>query len=257
MQRDFPITSRVLKVFNRNFMVFRKTWTANIMFNFIEPMLYLSAMGLGLGGLVGEINGLPYIQYLAPGLVASSAMWAAAFECTYDSFVRMSIQRTYHAIMATPITVEEVVVGEMLYGIFKSVLYGSVILLVLLALGLVASPLALLAPLVLVAGGLIIAELGMLWTSLAPRIDSFNYFFTLIISPMFLFAGIFFPLAGMPGWVAKLAWGTPLFHMVKLIRALVLGRMEAGLWISAVWLLVVGSLLFYPPIYLMRRRLVH
>ncbi|WP_258359362.1 ABC transporter permease [Moorella sulfitireducens] len=249
------ISYRAWKVFWRNFVVFRKTWLTNIMFNFLEPLLYLAAMGYGMGYYIPAIEGMSYLQFLAPGLIASSAMWATCSECTYDSFVRMKFQKTYHAIVATPVSLDEVVVGEMLFGTFKSVLYGTVILLVIFLLGLVQSPAALLVPPVLVLCGFVFAELGMMWTGLVPKIDTFSYFFTLIITPMFLFAGVFFPLDAMPVIVRQLAWLIPLYHVVELVRSLVLGQLSPGLLVHAAWLVVFIAIFFYPPLYLLRRRL--
>ncbi|MEW8958314.1 Inner membrane transport permease YadH [Moorella humiferrea] len=249
------ISYRVWKVFWRNFVVFRKTWMTNIMFNFLEPLLYLAAMGYGMGYYIPDIKGMSYLQFLAPGLIASSAMWATASECTYDSFVRMKFQKTYHAIVATPVSLDEVVVGEMLFGTFKSVLYGTVILVVIFFLGLVPSPAALFVPLVLVLCGFIFAELGMIWTGLVPKIDTFSYFFTLIITPMFLFAGVFFPLDAMPAVVRNLAWFIPLYHVVEMVRPLVLGQVTPALIGHALWLLCFAAVFFYPPLYLLRRRL--
>ncbi|WP_406678208.1 ABC transporter permease [Neomoorella carbonis] len=249
------ISYRAWKVFWRNFVVFRKTWLTNIMFNFLEPLLYLVAMGYGMGHYIPAIKGMSYLQFLASGLIASSAMWATASECTYDSFVRMKFQKTYHAIVATPVSLDEVVVGEMLFGTFKSVLYGTVILLVIFLLGLVQSPAALLVPLVLVLCGFVFAELGMIWTGLVPKIDTFSYFFTLIITPMFLFAGVFFPLDALPLIVQRLAWLIPLYHVVELVRPLILGQLSPGLLLHVAWLVVFIAIFFYPPLYLLRRRL--
>ena len=251
-----PLTRLVWRVWWRNLLVFRKNWKANIMFNFVEPVFYLLAMGYGLGSYVQAVGGLPYLHYLGPGLVASSAMWATAAECTYDSFVRLHYQKVYDAIIATPVSVEEVVVAEILYGAFKSVLYGSVIVVVLFFFGLVHSPWVLLVPAVLVLVGLVFAELSMIWTSFTPRIETFNYFFTLIITPMFLFAGVFFPVEGLPAFVRAVSWFTPLYHAASLTRALILGRVGADLWTHFAWLAVAAILLFNPPIRLMQRRLI-
>lgn len=248
------LSTRVWKVFWRNFVVYRKTWLANIMFNFVEPLLYLGAMGWGLGNYIPSIQGMSYLQFLAPGLIASSAMWATASECTYDSFTRMRYQKIYHALVVTPISLDEVVVGEILFGTFKGVLYGSVILLVIFILGLVPSAWALLVPAVLVLCGLAFAELSIIWTGLVPKIDTFSYYFTLIITPMFLFSGIFFPLDTLPHPARQLAWCIPLFHVVELLRALTLGQVSGYLWVHVLWLAAFIVFFFYPPIYLLRRR---
>jgi lipooligosaccharide transport system permease protein len=259
VSNSFPYSNfnqYAFRVFRRNLTVFTKTWKTNIFFNFFEPLLYLAAMGWGLGSFVGEINGLSYIQFIAPGMIASSAMWSSSSECTYDSYVRLHYQKTYHAIVATPVQIDEVVVGDMLTGVFKSVLYGSVILLVITLLGLVPSLWALAVPLVLVLCGFVFAELGMVWTGLVPGIDSFSYFFTILITPMFLFSGVFFPLEALPETVRILAWFLPLYHIVILLRSLVLGVVTPALLLHAAWLIVFIVALFPLPLYLMRRRMV-
>ncbi|MGB9662759.1 MAG: ABC transporter permease [Moorellaceae bacterium] len=253
---SLQLSRRAWKVFWRNFVVFRKTWLSNIMFNFIEPLLYLGAMGLGLGNYIPSIHGMSYVQFLAPGLIASSAMWATASECTYDSFTRMRYQKIYHALVVTPISLDEVVVGEILFGAFKGVLYGTVILLVIFLLGLVNSAWALLIPAVLILCGLVFAELSMIWMGLVPKMDTFSYYFTLLITPMFLFSGIFFPLDSLPYLAQQLAWCIPLFHVVELLRALTLGQVSLHLWSHILWLLAFIVIFFYPPIYLLRRRLL-
>lgn len=251
------LSRRLFKVFWRDFIVFRKTWLTNIMFNFLEPLFYLLAMGYGLGHYIPSIKGMSYLEFLAPGLIASSAMWAAASECTYDSFVRMRFQKTYHSIITTPLSLEEVVAGEMVFGVFKSVLYGSVILVVITVLGLVNSLWALFVPVVMILCGLPFAELGLIWTGIVPKIDTFSYFFTLLVTPMFLFSGVFFPLDSMPGFVQKVAFFLPLYHIVELTRALVLGHVGWDLLGHVIWLFSFSALFFYPPLWLMRRRLIY
>ncbi len=239
----------------RNIVVFKKTWLNNITFYFVEPLLYLSAMGMGLGAFIGEINGTSYVQFIAPGIIASSAMWTAASESTYGSFVKMHFQKIFHAMVASPINIEEVVVGEILYAVFKAVIFGSVILLVISVFGLVLSPWALLTPLVLVLAGFVFALLGMIWTGLVPNIDTFSFFFTMVITPMFLFSGVFFPIEGLPAFVEVIAWFLPLFHVVVLLRGLVLG--EVGLFLlTHVAVLFFTILILFPiPQRLMRKRL--
>jgi lipooligosaccharide transport system permease protein len=246
----------VWRVFQRNLLVYRKTWKVSLSFNFFEPLLYLGALGFGLGAYVQQMEGVPYLYYLAPGLLASSAMFATTYECTYGSFVRMAYQKTYHAMLATPASIEDVVAGELIYGAFKSVLYGTVILLVVAALGLVASPWALLVPPVLAVSGLLFGALSMIWTGLVPNMDSFNYFFSLIITPLFLFSGVFFPLAGMPTFVQQAAWISPLYHVVNLTRDLVMGNPGVHLIGDLVWLLVAVIVVLPAPVFLVRRLVI-
>ena len=251
-----PLNRWALKVLNRNLVVFKKTWPTSIAFNIVEPLLYLAALGIGLGVMIEDFEGMTYTQFIAPGIVATSAMWASAAECSYDSFVRMHFQKIYHAIVATPINLQEVVVGELLYGTFKSVLSGTVILIVIAALGLVLSPWALLVPFVLVLNGLVFAQVAMIWTGIVPKIDNFAYFFTLIVTPMFLFSGVFFPMDVLPEIVQTLAWLLPLYHIVVLLRSLTLGTVGPELIIHLLWLLVFIAAIFPLPQMLMHRRLI-
>lgn len=244
------------QVFRRNLLVYLKFWQSSVMFNFIEPLLYLGALGIGLGVYIPHVEGMSYLEFIGPGILASSAMWATSFECTYGTFIRLQVQRIYHATITTPVSLDEVVMGDIVFGIFKSVLYGSVILLVLLLMGLISSPLALLVPLVLLLSGLVVAQLSMIWTSLSPNFDHFAYYFTLFLTPMFLFSGVFFPIDNMPLFVQRLAWLTPLFHSVELCRGLISGELPVYFWLNITALALLAAVLFLPPLALMHRRLV-
>ncbi len=246
----------VLKVFQRNLLVFRKTWRSNIMFNFVEPVLYLWALGFGLGMYVTRINGLSYIEFLAPALIASSAMFSTTYEMTYGSFTRMGFQKTFHGMVATPVSMDDVVMGEILYGTFKGVLYGMVFFAVVALFGLVKSPWALLVPIplaLMVAG---FSILSMIWTSIAPNYDSFGYFFTLLISPMFLFSGVFFPVENLPPGIGFLPWFTPLYHAVEVIRPLVLGQVSWSMLYDLGWLAAFGALTVRLPMVMVKNRLI-
>ncbi|MGQ9823468.1 MAG: ABC transporter permease [Desulfotomaculales bacterium] len=243
-------------VFRRHLTVYGRSWKVNLSFNFFEPLLYLVALGIGLGYYVQPVEGLPYLSFLAPGLVASSAMFATAYECTYGTFVRMEFQKTFQAMVATPVSIDDVIAGELLYGTFKSVVYGSVIIVVIAFLGLVKSPLVLLVPLVMVLCGVLFGSLSMIWTGLVPNIDSFNYFFSLVITPLFLFSGVFFPLSGLPSLVQAVAWFSPLYHLANLTRGLVLGAGGLRLVGDFCWLLVAAILLLPFPFFLVRRLVI-
>jgi len=243
------------RVWQRNFIVYTKLYKSSIAFNFVEPVLYLVAMGLGLGGLVKEIDGVPYIKFIAPGLIASSSMFAAASECTYATYIRMTYQKTFDAILATPVNLNDLVAGEMLWGATKSAFYGSIITLVIFLFGLVDSPVVILALPVLFISGLIFAEISVVTVAIVPGIDSFSYFFTLLLTPSFLFSGIFFPLDTLPPVVQKIAFFTPLYHLVNICRAFSAGEIYSVRW-DILWLIVVAALLAPYPFRLMRRRMI-
>jgi len=246
---------KAFRVWQRHATVYTKLYKSSLALNFVEPVLYLSALGLGLGAFVKEINGVPYINFIAPGIIASSSMFAAIYECTYGTYVRMTYQKTFDAILATPVNIDDLITGELIWGATKSLLYGAIIIIVISGFGLVDSPLIILAIPVLFLSGLIFAEISVLFVAVVPGIDSFNYFYTLLMTPMFLFSGIFFPLDNLPAVVSKIAFFTPLYHLVNICRALSQGNLSACRW-DILWITVVVILLAPYPFRLMRKRII-
>ena len=260
-----PSPRGAFRVWQRNVTIFRKYWKSIMFPNFIEPLLYLAALGLGLGAFIqqGGINGQSYIQYIAPGLLASNAMFAASFESTFNTFIRLKIGRIYDAIVSTPVNAEDVVAGEYLWAGTRAALYGTAFLGVLTFLGfalspealLVSSPWALLIPPVLLVVGVMFSVMGTLFTSLIESIDLYSYYFTLVVTPLFLFSGIFFPIEDFPSPVPEIAWFTPLYHAVNICRSLAIGP-SPGVLVDVAWVLVFTGVLALLPIQLMRRRLI-
>ena len=243
------------RVWQRHWTVYTKLYKTSFALNFIEPALYLVAMGFGLGAFVQEIHGKPYINYIAPGIIASSSMFAAVYECTYGTYIRMTFQKTFDAILATPVNLDDLVAGELVWGATKSVIFGVTITIVISLFGLVDSALILLAIPFIFLCGLIFAEISLIVVALVPGIDSFSYFYTLFMTPLFLFSGIFFPLESLPHAVTIIAWFTPLYHLVNICRALSAGAFSGALG-SMLWIVVV-VLAFAPiPFRLMRRRII-
>jgi lipooligosaccharide transport system permease protein len=254
MDKTLNITN-AFRVWQRHFTVYKKLYKSSIAFNFLEPVLYLVALGLGLGAFVREINGVPYINFIAPGLIASSSMFATASECTYGTYVRMTYQKTFDAILATPVNINDLVAGELMWGATKSAFYGSIIAVVISLFGLISSPAILLIVPLLFISGLIFAETAVIATALVPGIDSFSYFFTLLLTPSFLFSGIFFPIETLSPIVAKIAFFTPLYHLVNICRAFSAGALNT-VTLDIVWLVAVAALLAPYPFRLMKRRII-
>ncbi len=246
---------RAFRVWQRNFTVYTKLYKSSIALNFVEPVLYLSALGLGLGAFVKEINGVPYIKFIAPGIIASSAMFAAVYECTYGTYVRMTFQKTFDAILATPVNIYDLVAGELMWGATKSMLYGTIIMIVISLFGLVDSPTIILTIPILFISGLIFAEMSIIAVATVPGIDTFNYFYTLLMTPMFLFSGIFFPLDNLPAIVSKIAFFTPLYHLVNLCRSFSSGKISGSVSDIA-WIFVAVIILTPYPFRLMKRRII-
>jgi lipooligosaccharide transport system permease protein len=266
------LTYRVWMVWRRNFDVFLKTLHLNFLPTIMEPLLYLAAFGVGLGALItGAVQGGTYLQFIAPGLISITTMYGGFFECTYASFVRMYFQKTFDAIIATPVSVEEVIAGELLWGATRGAINGTIVLVVVAVYdavfhtGLIASPWALIIPVVAFFGALLFASLGMCFTAWSRTIDYFNFPIFLFITPMFLLSGTFFPLSILPGPLQVTALSVmPLTHLVNLIRSLMSGAVTSYLglspeviWVLAlVWIAVVTVLFFLLAIHLMKRKLI-
>jgi lipooligosaccharide transport system permease protein len=246
---------RAFRVWQRNFTVYTKLYLSSLALNFVEPVLYLAALGLGLGAFVKEINGVPYIKFIAPGIIASSSMFAAIYECTYGTYVRMTYQKTFDAILATPVNVDDLIAGELMWGATKSVIYGTIIMIVISAFGLVQSSLVVAVIPLLFISGLVFAEISLVFVAIIPGIDSFNYFYTLLMTPMFLFSGIFFPLDNLPPVIIKIAFFTPLYHLVNICRSFASGQMAASVK-DMIWILFIVILLAPFPFRLMRKRIM-
>ncbi len=246
---------RAFRVWQRHFAVYTKLYKSSIALNFVEPVLYLVALGFGLGGYINEIHGKPYINFIAPGIIASSSMFATVYECTYGTYVRIFFQKTFDAILSTPVNIDDLVAGELMWGATKSTLYGIIIIGTISAFHLVDSFFVLLTIPVLFLSGLIFAEISLICVALVPGIDSLNYFYTLFMTPMFLFSGIFFPLDTFPAFVGKIAFFTPLFHLANVCRALAAGNPEGALE-GVVWILVVVVLLAPFTFRLMRKKII-
>lgn len=244
------------RVWRRNLRVFGKVWKGALLPQFFDPLFYLLAMGFGLGTYLARVEGIPYEQFVGPGLVASAVMWAASFETTWNIYFRMEETRLYDAVLTTPVEVEDVVAAEVAWAATRALVYGTAFLLIVAAFGLVASPWAVIVPVFLVIGGACFGMLGLAFTSLIRSMDYYSYYYTLFITPLFLFSGIFYPLDQLPDWVSVVAWLTPLYHLVEITRGLILGGDALMIAGNAAWLVVLTAVLYAIPVRAMRRRLV-
>jgi lipooligosaccharide transport system permease protein len=254
------VSLRAFRVWQRDFDVYLTNWKTEFLPPLTEPVLYVFAFGFGLGSLIPRIQyegrELTYLRFMAPGIVAVAIMFWSYFETTYSSFVRMYYQRTFDAILATPLLVEDVILGELLWGATKAVIASTIMLGMLTVLGLVAWPSGLwVIPLSMIAG-VLFSSLGLIVTSLTKNISSFNLPMFLMVMPMFMFSGTFFPVSILPKWALAIAWCLPLTHVSYLVRAAVLGWPRGPLWISVLYVTVLGLALAAISLRLMKRRLI-
>ncbi len=250
------LSLRFVPVWRRNFLVWQKLAIPSLLGNLADPMIYMLGLGYGLGAMLPEVGGTSYITFLAAGTLCFSTMNSASFETMYSGFSRMHVQRTWDAILNAPVTLDDVMLAELVWAASKSFLSGAAILLVIWALGLTESWLALWAvPLVFLIG-LAFGALGLIMTTLAPSYDFFMYYFTLFVTPAALISGVFFPLDQLPTAFQTVAHLLPLSHAVELVRPLLLGRMPQDVPLHLAVLLAYAALGFHLALILARRRLL-
>lgn len=247
---------RFVHVWRRNLLVWRKLAVPSMLGNLADPMIYMLGLGYGLGAMLPEVEGMSYVAFLAAGIVCSSTMMSSSFEAMYSGFSRMHVQKTWDAIINAPVTLDDVLFGEAVWAASKSFLSGMAVLIVAWALGLVASPLALLiVPLVFLTG-LAFASLGLVMTAVSPSYDFFMYYFTLAITPMMLVSGVFFPLEQLPDWLQAFAQALPLSHAVALARPLMSDEMPTAVPGHLAVLAAYAVAGFYAALVFTRRRLL-
>ena len=247
---------RCLHVWRRNFLVWRKLAIPSMLGNFADPAFYMLALGYGLGSLIPAVDGMPYIAFLAAGTICYSTMNTATFEALYSAFSRMHVQRTWDAILNAPLSLDDIVTGEALWAATKSLFSGAAILIVVWLLGLAQSWMVLwLIPLAFLVG-LCFASLGLIVTALAPSYDFFMYYFTLVITPMMLVCGVFFPVAQLPDWLQAVSAALPLTHAVAIARPLLVGEVPGQVLLHVMVLAGYGLVSFHIALVLARRRLL-
>jgi lipooligosaccharide transport system permease protein len=247
---------RHLHVWRRNSLVWRKLAIPSMLGNLADPLIYMLGLGYGLGAMLSDVGGMSYIAFLATGIVCSSTMMSATFEAMYSGFSRMHVQKTWDAIMNAPVTLDDVVLGEAVWAASKSLLSGMAVLLVAWALGLVHSVLALWVIPIVFLTGLAFASLGLIMTALSPSYDFFMYYFTLVVTPMMLVCGVFFPVSQQPGPLQAATQVLPLTHAVELVRPLMSGAVPSDIALHVTVLAAYAVAGFYFALVLTRRRLL-
>ncbi len=218
---------RFWPVWRRNFLVWKKLAVPSLLGNIAEPLITLAAFGWGVGSLIGTVQGVPYIQFLASGAIVMSLMMAASFEALYSAFSRMHVQKTWDAIRVTPTGLSDVLLGELTWAASKALLSGVAILVVIVVLGISRDWTLLFALPLLLLAGLVFSALGLVMNALARGYDFFTYYFTLVLTPMTFLSGVYFPLTALPTPLQWLAQLLPLHAAVELIRPLFFGRWDA------------------------------
>jgi lipooligosaccharide transport system permease protein len=245
-----------LSVWQRNAAMYRRTWKWNLLPNFFEPVFYLTAIGIGVGAYIDQMGGMTYVQFLAPGLVCVAAMNGASFEVTYNIYVRMNFEKAYDSMLTAPLEPDDVLAGEMLWAMTRVCIYGGSFFVVAALFGLAPMPQALLAIPVIPLAGLLFAAIGIAYSLRIQNIDLFSFYFTLFLTPLFLFSDVFFPIRErLSGVWVQVAEALPLLHPVRLARFAFRGELSwVSLWDLA-YIGVVSALLLAWARRVMRQRL--
>lgn len=226
-----PLAWRLYSVWYRHMRVYTRNLFSNGLPPFLEPLIFLAGVGLGLGQFIGTMDGVPYIEFLGVGLLVTAGMWTASFECTYGTFIRLEFEKVYDGMLAAPITARDLIVGELIWAGTKGIFFTFAVLVVFLILAVfgypvVPLPQALLTPLFGFLVGLMFGTMSMFVTSFVKVINHFNFYFTGLLSPMFFFSGVVFPLSQLPRGLQWFAELVPLTHPTRLVRGLCTGRYD-------------------------------
>jgi lipooligosaccharide transport system permease protein len=250
------LSLRWIAVWRRNWLVWQRLAVPSILGNLADPLIMLFGLGYGLGAMIGSFEGTSYFAFLAAGFVASSTMYAASFEALYSAFSRMHVQRTWEAIVNAPLTLDDVLAGEYAWAATKALAAGACMLLVVALFGYARLPYVLLALPVLVLIGLAFAAAGLAVNALARGYDFFSYYMTLVLTPMMMLSGVFFPIERMPEAVQAAAKALPLYHAVAIVRPLLSGELAPRAWTHLGVLAAYAIVGFYLATVLTRRRLL-
>ncbi len=241
------LLKRLFSVWYRHVRVYLRHIISNGFPPFIEPLLFLAAIGLGLGRYIDQKwQGMEYIAFLGTGLLVTSSMWTSAFECSFGTFIRMEFEKVYDGMLASPVTVENLMVGEILWAASKGCFFSFAVMFILAAFDIVSLPHGLIGPLVGFFNAMMFACLSLFITSFVKTINHFNFYMTGVLSPMFFFSGVVFPIENLPAFIQPISHLIPLTHSVKLVRAVCTETYSYSLLLNIVFIilftLIMGTL---------------
>jgi lipooligosaccharide transport system permease protein len=250
------LRGRLYAVWFRHMRVYTRNLISNGLPPFLEPLIFLAGVGLGLGRYISAMDGLPYLVFLATALPVTSAMFTSAYECTFGTFVRLDFQKAYDGMVAAPVTVADLFVGEILWAATKGLFFSACVVVVMAAFGAMPMPSGLVAIPVGFLTGAMFGALSLLVTAFVGNINHFNFYFTGLLSPMFFFAGTVFPLESLPRGLRPVAELMPLTHPVRLARNLIIGRPSAILLFDLAFVIVLTVLAGWFAVRRLRRRII-
>jgi lipooligosaccharide transport system permease protein len=247
---------RLYSVWFRHVLVYTRNLISNGLPPFMDPLIFLAGVGLGLGRYIVSMDNLPYIQFLGSGLLVTSSMYTSAFECTYGTFIRLEFDKVYDGMLSAPITTSDLIVGEILWAGTKGFFFSFAVCVVFAVFGVIPITASVLAPIVGFLTGLMFGALSLLITSFVNTINHFSFYFTGVLSPMFFFSGVIFPVSNLPKIIQPAAWVLPLSHPVAIARALTLGNLHFSLLLNLLYIILITVITGYFAVRRLRKRLV-
>jgi len=247
---------RLYSVWFRHMRVYTRNLISNGLPPLLEPVIFLVGIGIGLGRYIDAMDQLPYLVFLAGALPVTSAMFTASYECTFGTFVRLDFQKCYDGMIAAPVTVRDLFVGELLWAGSKGLFFSACVVLVMALFGALPIPMGLLAIPIGFLTGTMFGALSLLVTSFVRNINHFSFYFTGLLSPMFFFSGTVFPLDSLPRYLRPLAEILPLTHAVRLSRSLAVSRLSGALLWDFAFLVLVTVVTGHLAIRRLKRRIV-
>lgn len=252
------LSYRIYHVFYRNMISYKRFVLTTFLVSLVQPLFYLITFGIGMGAYMGLFGGKPYLYFLVPGVLVSAVMMSSTFECLYGTFVKMIHEHLYDSLIATPVSAEDAVAGDIAWATFRGLISGTLMMLVAMAMGIFPAsvPSILVLFLLMILTGILFASMAMIITAFAPNFDFFNYYTELIITPMLFFSGVFFPLDHFPAWMKSFAQFLPLTHAVAISRAVFSNTYTTGLILDFVVIVGLEAVAFYLGVTFMKRRLI-
>ena len=250
--------NRIYSIWFRHFRVYTRNLFSNGFPPFMEPIIFLLGMGLGLGKYISNIDNMSYVEFLALGLPLSSAMFTAAFESTFGTFIRLEFQKAYDGMLTGPITINDLFIGEIIWCGTKGAFYSFAVLIVFLLFQTITlNPLLIFLPLVGFLVGIMFSSLSLIFTSYVKTINTLNFYITGFITPVFMFSGIVFPITNLPGWVQNIIEIFPLVHTVNILHALHAGTFESGLIFDFIYCIAFTLIIGTIAIKRMKKRIMY
>lgn len=246
----------IYAVWKRNLLFFRHTWMLSVFWIIIEPLIYLFAFGLGIGALIKKVDGIEYFYFFFPALLANTSMMVPFFENTYSSFTKLTRQKTFSTILLTPISVDEIMLGEILWGATKGLLGVLGVCIVAFFFNLIDNFNIIIVLFILMIQSWVFAAFGLFISSIAKSYDYFVYFSSGFIVPLSLFCGTYFPLSKLPFWLSKVVWIFPITHTVRAVRELLLRGGDMWIFINILVIIIYGLIFTNLAISRMRKKLI-